>query len=85
MIPAHTKASLDRYVNHRLLPGGFLIKVLSNDLFGAVGQADSENRAALADIVQYIYNHVPANAWGNEKRVYDYVSAKMFDAFFDKE
>ena len=49
MIPAHTKAALDRYVNDRLLPGGFLTAVLSNDLFGAVGSADSENLAALPE------------------------------------
>jgi len=80
MIPAHTKAALDRYVNHKILPGGFLMKVLSNDLFGAVGQADSENAAALPDIVRYIYNQLPANAWGSQDLVYKFVE----DAFFNR-
>lgn len=69
MIPAYTKAALDRYINHRLAPGSFLTCVLSNDLFGAVGQADSENAVALADIVKHIYNEVPSNAWGSRDAV----------------
>ena len=36
MIPQATLDSLDRYVNHKLMPGSFLTAVLSNDLFGAV-------------------------------------------------
>lgn len=80
MIPAHTKAALDRYVNHKILPGGFLMKVLSNDLFGAVGQADSENAAALPEIVKYIYNQLPANAWGSQELVYKFVE----DAFYNR-
>jgi hypothetical protein len=78
MIPAHTKAALDRYVNHKILPGGFLMKVLSNDLFGAVGQADSENAAALPEIVKYIYNHLPANAWGSQDLVYKFVENAFY-------
>lgn len=35
-IPEHTKAALDRYVNDRIPPGGFLTAVLTNDLTGAV-------------------------------------------------
>jgi hypothetical protein len=80
MIPAHTKAALDRYVEHKILPGGFLMKVLSNDLFGAVGQADSENAAALPEIVKYIYNQLPANAWGSQELVYKFVK----DAFYNR-
>ena len=78
MIPAHTKAALDRYVEHKILPGGFLMKVLSNDLFGAVGQADSENAAALPDIVRYIYNQLPANAWGSQDLVYKFVENAFY-------
>ncbi len=78
MIPAHTKAALDRYVEHKILPGGFLMKVLSNDLFGAVGQADSENAAALPEIVKYIYNQLPANAWGSQDLVYKFVENAFY-------
>lgn len=76
MIPAHTLAALDRYVNHRLQPGGFLTAVLSNDLFSAVGRADSQNKLALAEICQYIYNEVPGNAWGSSDAVRNYLKGQ---------
>ena len=79
MIPAHTKAALDRYVNDRILPGGFLTAVLSNDLFGAVGKADSENLAALPDIVRYIYNEVPSGCWGTKDIIWKWVEGKFYD------
>ena len=78
-IPKHTKAALDRYVEHKMLPGGFLMAVLSNDLFGAVGRADSENLAALVDIVQYIYNELPANCWGDRDTVYKFVEPALYE------
>lgn len=79
MIPAHTKAALDRYVNDRILPGGFLIAVLSNDLFGAVGKADSENLAALPEIVRYIYNEVPSGCWGTKDIIWKWVEDKFYN------
>ncbi len=85
MIPAHTKAALDRYVNQKYLPGGFLMAVLSNDLFGAVGRADSENLAALPDIVKYVYNHMPANSWGSVDKVYRFVEEAFFNRMVEEQ
>ena len=79
MIPAHTKAALDRYVNDRILPGGFLTAVLSNDLFGAVGKADSENLAALPEIVRYIYNEIPSSSWGTRDIIWKWVEGKFYN------
>ena len=79
MIPEHTQAALDRYVNHRIAPGGFLTKVLCNDLFGAVGQADSANRAALPEIVVYIYNELPANCWGSQEIVWRWLEDRFYE------
>lgn len=76
MIPEHTLAALDRYVNHRLQPGGFLTAVLSNDLFSAVGRADSQNKPVLAEICQYIYDEVPSNAWGSYDVVRKYLKGE---------
>lgn len=79
MIPAHTKAALDRYVEHKMLPGGFLMAVLSNDLFGAVGRADSENLDALPDIVKYVYNQMPSGSWGSKDQIYKFVETAFYD------
>jgi len=78
MIPDHTKAALDRYVEHKILPGGFLMAVLSNDLFGAVGRADSQNLAALPDIVKYVYNEMPSASWGSQDQIYKWVEDRFY-------
>lgn len=72
MIPQATKDSLDRYVNEGIMPGSFLRAVLTNDLASAVFQADSKNLAALKDIMLYVYNEIPAHAWGSTATVVDY-------------
>jgi hypothetical protein len=74
-IPSYTKQSLDNYINHGIAPGGFLTAVLTNDLYSAVGRADSVNREALADIVSYIYNEVPRDCYGSEEAMENHFKA----------
>lgn len=68
-IPARTKAGIDRYVDQRVPPGGFLMAVLSNDLTDALGRADEENRANLFAIVNYCYNEIPFTCWGSPEKI----------------
>ena len=68
-IPASVKASLVAYVDDRRPTGDFLRAVLSNDLSGAVRRADTDNLAALAAIVGYVYMELPADCWGSERKV----------------
>lgn len=79
MIPEHTRAALDRYVNQRILPGSFLIAVLSNDLFGAMAQADFQNQSCLRDICEYIYNELPRYCWGSPDIIYQWVEKDFYD------
>lgn len=72
MIPEYTKAALNRYIKHGIMPGGFLTAVLSNDLFGAVAHADSDNMLAIPDIVKFIYMECPSSCWGSRQAVLDY-------------
>lgn len=69
MIPPNTLAALQRYVEHGIPTGGFLNAVLSNELFEAMGRADWENRAALFEIVQFIYNELPSTCHGSPAKV----------------
>jgi len=78
MISQHTQAALDRYVQEKILPGGFLMAVLTNDLFGAVSRADSDNLAALPDICRYIYNELPSGCWGSRDIVYQYIEDRFY-------
>lgn len=68
-IPGHTQQAIERYVVHGVEPGGFLRACLCNDLFGAVGKADSSNKANLPVIVQFIYNRIPTECYGSSERV----------------
>ena len=77
-VPELTRGALERYVEHKFLPGGFLIAVLSNDLMGAVSRADSENIVALRDIVAFIYNRCPIDCWGSEERVWKYLENDFY-------
>lgn len=62
-------AALERYVKRAISPGQFLRAVLENDLFEAIGRADSYNRASLFHIVRYIYNNLPGHSFGSPGHV----------------
>ena len=69
MLPESTKEQIDYYRKHRVPPGGFLQAVYENDLFGAVGKADQENRENLPDIVSYCFQTLPTGSWGSKSKV----------------
>ena len=62
-------ASLDRYAERGILPGGFLTAVLENNLMEAVGRADMQNAVTLKDICTYVYNEMPAQCHGSPAKV----------------
>ena len=68
-IPFHTQDALNRYYEDGLMPGGFLTAVLCNDLFRAVATADQYNIHCIKDICMFVYNEMPATAWGSAERM----------------
>ena len=72
-IPERMRDGLLRYVQDRVLPGGFLQAVIRNDLKNALGTADKENMANLPAYVNYFYNHAPASCWGSQKEMDEWV------------
>lgn len=68
------KDSLERYVKHKISPGGFLRAVLENDLTNAVARADYINIQRIPEIVRYVYNEVPGTAWGSPELVEEWLS-----------
>ena len=69
MIPKNTLEGLERYVKDRIHPGDFLQAVLENDLALSFSKADDENRKAMFEIVNYIYNIIPSKCWGSSEQV----------------
>jgi hypothetical protein len=78
-IPQHLLNSLERYLNHGIMPGGFLTAVLENNLCEAFGRADIHSSQILKEIVGYIYNHLPSGSWGSREKVREW-QAKAFAA-----
>ncbi len=69
VIPHEILMGLARYINQRILPGGFLRAVLSNDLMGAVCRADPDSLAALQHICKFLYNHCPSPCHGSKEKM----------------
>lgn len=55
--------------------GSFLRAVLENDLFAAVGRADTENAMYLSAIVAFACGKIPADIWGSPEAVSAHLQA----------
>lgn len=75
-VPQHTLDALERYVEHHLRPGGFLMAVLMNQFIDAIFLADKENRLALKEIATYVYWELPRQCWGSREIVENWLSQK---------
>lgn len=65
LIEPRFRESIDLFVSHGYLPGNFLAAVMANDLKESIARADEAALANLPHIVAYLYNEVPASAWGS--------------------
>lgn len=65
-IPDYMAGGLIGYIERGIPPGGFLTKVIENDLDGAVSYADSTNIRNIPAYVFYLYNYAPAACWGSK-------------------
>lgn len=68
-LPERLRGGVQRYLEHRLSPGGFLTAVFENDLMGALGRAGLENQRDIVRIATWVYNEMPGNCWGSVKIV----------------
>lgn len=75
-VPAHLIDGLVLYLTHGIQPGSFLLAVLTNDLFAAMNRADEESREGLYRLCVFIWNDVPASAWGTKAKVSDWMTAR---------
>ena len=68
-IPNRMMNALQRYIQQRKQPGGFLGAVLENDLIEACGHADEENLRNLPAYAAYLYNEAPSQCFGSREKV----------------
>lgn len=74
-IPQSTMVDINEYIHYHQPPVGFLRAVLENDLCESFARADLSNRAAMFDIVYYLYNFAPFNCWGSSERVKSWLAS----------
>lgn len=72
-IPERMEESIQDYIQHGIIPGGFLEAVICNNLKEAVGMADEENLRNLPAYVGFFYNQAPSPCWGSEKKMEDWI------------
>lgn len=73
---------LDLYRKQGVPTGGFLKKLLENDLMGAMSKADHISMTLFPELCSYIYNHMPHDCWGGPQQVKDWLS-KTADEFIE--
>ena len=60
-LPYHLRGGMRRWIEDGIQPGSFLTAVLEGELFEAVIHADEQASAALAEIVRWCYEELPAS------------------------
>ncbi len=71
--PEASAEALYDYIQTGRPTGGFLEAVLVNDLYAAVGKADSTNSKLLREYVLFLYNHVPMACRGSLECYRDWI------------
>ncbi len=75
--PPHIRDSMERYVEHGIPPGDFLMAFLSNDLMGALGRADYININQFRQIGEWLYNYAPCGCHGSQEIVERWLDKKQ--------
>jgi hypothetical protein len=68
-LPSHMREAAQLYIEHGVEPGSFLRAVLENNLCEAASRADATNLIFLHDYAWWLYNDIPASAWGSPAKV----------------
>ena len=68
-IPAYMQGAIERYIMKGVIPGDFLVGVISNDLKKAVWHSDSTNSKLLRNYVMFFYNNAPSECWGSLNKI----------------
>lgn len=81
MLPESAQRSMRLYVEKGIPTGGFLERVLCNDLVGAAGAADHFNMQALDKYAGWLYNDAPRACWGSVDAVDAWIRHKGMEGF----
>ena len=72
--------SLSRYLLQGIVPGGFTVACLENNLLQAVTRAaDGHALGQMRPIMMLLYNEAPSDAWGSAERVKAWAESRRAD------
>jgi hypothetical protein len=69
VVPPQLHEGLARYFAAGIMPGSFLLAVLSNDSASAIRRADDACRAGYGELVLWLAKHAPCESWGSDDNV----------------
>lgn len=68
-LPEQNRAGAKLWIENGILPGEFLVAVISNNLKETFMRADEENIRRMFDVVSFWYNEAPSQCWGSADKV----------------
>ena len=68
-VPRHLQEGLRLYIEEGRPVGDFLTALLEDSLTRTWKHADLVSRASMSSLLSFLYNSVPAPAWGSHKKV----------------
>jgi hypothetical protein len=78
-LPEHIRPGMKFYLERGVMPGSFLQAVLSNNLMESFRKADHINKHRMYDIVEFLYNDAPYDAWGSPAALAQWVNTGGMD------
>jgi len=75
-IPEYMRQGLIDYIEKRVPPGGFLERVICNDLMGALGAADALNIGNLPAYGNFLYNYAPCSCHGSVEKYRQWIKGE---------
>lgn len=68
---------LELYLLRKILPGGFLIACLENNLSEAMGRASTQTWEYVHNVVMFLYNYAPSDSWGSPEKVKKFLKKEV--------
>lgn len=76
LLPEHIRDSFKLYLEEGKEPGGFVSKVLENDLIRSFAAADDICIAGMFNIANFVYNEMPLASWGSAENMKEWMLFK---------
>lgn len=76
-LPCSLRSGMRNYLESGIVPGSFLIAILTNNLFLAFQTADPYNKPQIEDIINWVQENAPWGSWGSPEQVHYWRKKKM--------